>query len=81
MTNSEKKKKRDLLSLPYWSCGDIMKYFDVSKTKASKILIKLRENKDNIPDFYKEYKRPPIFVEAILQALGTTKENELDKVK
>ena len=80
MTNSEKKKKRDLLNLPYWSCGDIMKYFNISKSKASKILIKLRENKDNIPDFFKDYKRPPIFVETILQALGTSRELEQEKI-
>ena len=81
MTNAVKKKMRELLAKPTWTTGDIMDYFGYSKSKASDLIIKLRENIDNIPVAYRGTKRPPIIVDNLLQAIGTTKENELDKVK
>lgn len=81
MTNSMKKKKRELLKKVCWTTRDIMEYFDYSKTKASTLIMKLREDDNNIPELYRGNKRPPIITQNVLVALGTNKELEMEKLK
>lgn len=81
MTNTEKKKRRELLNKASWTNSDIMAYFGYSKGKATSLLTEMRKDDNAIPLAFRGKKRPPILTDYVLEYLGTTKDLEINKIK